>query len=130
MALELVVCGAPFAPKRARQALRQLKDMGFTSVQIYTFWRDLEPEKCGGFTWAELDRKVDLITEAGMKFVPFLLMGPRYAAPEWWIADPGQRPRCAAWSMGRILPSSRCGTRRSGRRFPGCLSSSRPITCP
>jgi hypothetical protein len=31
---------------------------------------------------------VRAIQEAGLKYVPFLLIGPRYATPEWWMIDP------------------------------------------
>jgi len=88
MDAELVVCGVPFGTPGEKDALRQVKDHGFTSVQIYTFWRGFEPAERGRFDWAELDREVRLIQEAGLRYVPFLLMGPKYAAPDWWLADP------------------------------------------
>ena len=69
-------------------ALGQLRDLGFTSVQIYTFWRDMEPAGRNAFDWSSLDRQVALIKQAGLKYVPFLLMGPKYGAPDWWLADP------------------------------------------
>ncbi len=87
MKTELVVCGIPFDTPDETDSLRRVRELGFTSVQIYTFWRDLEPAGRGGFEWGALDRQVRLIAEAGLKFVPFLLMGPKYAAPEWWLAD-------------------------------------------
>ncbi|MBE3123468.1 MAG: beta-galactosidase, partial [Planctomycetes bacterium] len=89
MKTELVICGVPFGTPREPEALRQVKDLGFTSVQLYTFWREYEPHGRGGFDWRALDRIVELLRQAGLKFVPFLLMGPRYAAPDWWIADAG-----------------------------------------
>ena len=88
MKTEIVICGAPFDTPDEVDALRRVKELGFTSVQIYTFWRDMEPAARGGFEWGALDRQVRLIAEAGLKFVPFLLMGPKYAAPDWWLADP------------------------------------------
>jgi len=87
-ASELVLCGIPFGTPAEKEVLRRVKDLGFTSVQIYTFWRDFEPNKQGQFEWEALDRQVELIREAGMKYVPFLLMGPKYGAPDWWLADP------------------------------------------
>jgi hypothetical protein len=69
MSCELVVCGVPFGEPGEQQALQGVKDLGFTSVQIYTFWRDLEPAGRGQFDWSALDRQVWRIQEAGLKFV-------------------------------------------------------------
>ena len=93
MMRELVVCGVPFEEKDAvvRQALKELKEMGVTSVQIYTFWNMFEPNARGQFEWGHYDRQVNLLKEAGLKYVPFFLMGPRYAAPQWWIDSPDHR---------------------------------------
>ena len=89
MKTELVICSLPFGQPGEKEALRQVKALGFTSVQIYTFWRDFEPAGRGRFDWEALDRQVRLIQEAGLKYVPFLLLGPKYGAPDWWLADPG-----------------------------------------
>ncbi len=93
MMRELVVCGVPFEEEDAvvRQALKELKEMGVTSVQIYTFWNMFEPNARGQFEWGHYDRQVNLLKEAGLKYVPFFLMGPRYAAPQWWIDSPDHR---------------------------------------
>ncbi len=88
MPVELVICGIPFGTPNEKKALEDVKSLGFTSVQIYTFWRDLEPAKRGQFAWTETDRQVRLIKEAGLKYVPFILMGPKYGAPDWWLKDP------------------------------------------
>lgn len=85
---EIVLCGVPFGTPGETTALAAVKAAGFTAVQIYTFWRDFEPEARGRFEWAELDRKVRLIRDAGLRYVPFVLMGPKYAAPQWWLDDP------------------------------------------
>ncbi len=84
---EIVVCGIPFekGEAEARKALSFVKENGFTSVQIYVYWREFEPLKRSGFQWEHYDGQVRLIQEAGLKFVPFLLMGPKYAAPDWWL---------------------------------------------
>ena len=88
MSAEIVICGIPFGTDGEKEALRQVKACGGTSVQIYTYWRDFEPAAEGAFLWDKFDRQVRLIQEASLKYVPFLLLGPRYAAPEWWMADP------------------------------------------
>ncbi len=85
MSHEIVVCGVPFESGAAKDALKKLKDIGVTSVQIYVFWKNFEPHARGKFDWSFYDGQVELIEEAGLKFVPFILMGPRYAAPQWWL---------------------------------------------
>lgn len=82
---EIVVCGVPFETPHEDEALRRLADIGVTSVQIYTFWNKFEPEQRGLFDWRYYDREVELIQKAGLRYVPFLLMGPKYAAPRWWL---------------------------------------------
>ena len=82
---EIVVCGVPFETAHEQEALKQLKELGVTSVQIYTFWKDFEPSARGQFDWRHFDREVALIQQAGLKYVPFILMGPKYAAPQWWL---------------------------------------------
>jgi hypothetical protein len=53
MRSELVVCGIPFGTPEEKEALRQVEILGFTAVQIYTFWRDYEP-----ITRSQFDRTV------------------------------------------------------------------------
>lgn len=90
---EIVVCGIPFEKEREEvtKALEYVKEQGFTSVQIYVYWRNFEPEIRGEFDWSHYDSQVKLIQEAGLKFVPFILMGPKYAAPGWWLKSKGHR---------------------------------------
>lgn len=85
MSHEIVVCGVPFGTPEERQALRIVKDAGFTSVQIYVFWNRIEPQRRGEFDWSYYDRQVKLIQEAGLKWVPFLIFGPAYGFPKWWL---------------------------------------------
>jgi hypothetical protein len=82
---EIVVCGVPFETEKEKEALLSLKDCGVTSVQIYTFWKVFEPGGRGRFDWSFYDREAALLQEAGLKYVPFILMGPKYAAPQWWL---------------------------------------------
>ncbi len=88
---EIVVNGIPFGTPQEEEALRYVKENGFTSVQIYVFWRRFEPERRSGFDWAYYDEQVRALQRAGLKFVPFFLMGPKYAAPDWWLQDPGHK---------------------------------------
>lgn len=85
---EIVICQIPsFDRPDISDILRQIKQSGATSVQIYTFWKDFEPNKEGEFEWDYFDRQVNLLKAAGLKWVPFLILGPKYAAPEWWLKD-------------------------------------------
>ncbi|CAN5504184.1 hypothetical protein BH10PLA1_BH10PLA1_16490 [soil metagenome] len=84
---ELVLGELPLNTPTERDALKRAKDAGFTSIQIYTQWRRFEPVARGQFDWAWIDRQVELIQNVGLKYVPFLLMGPYYAAPDWWLAS-------------------------------------------
>ena len=85
---EIVICGVPFETSLEKEALQKLKELGATSVQIYTFWKGFEPHDRGQFDWTFFDREVTLIQEAGLKYVPFILMWPKYAAPQWWLDSP------------------------------------------
>ena len=84
---EVVLCGIPFGTPAERDVLKQVKDLGFTAVQIYTQWRCFEGAGRDRFDWSGFDRQVELIQQAGLGFVPFLLMGPYYAAPDWWLGS-------------------------------------------
>lgn len=91
---EVVICQLPFGEKNEMEALQKIKEIGTTSVQIYTFWKDFEPNARGEFNFEHFDRQVKLIKEAGLKYVPFLLIGPKYAAPEWWLKSDEHRGLC------------------------------------
>lgn len=86
---EIVVCGVPFGTDGEIEALENLKNAGVTSVQIYVHWRLVEGEERGNFDWSYYDRQVKLIQEAGLKWVPFLILGPAYGIPDWWKKESG-----------------------------------------
>lgn len=84
---EVVVCGVPFESPNVKEILQKMKEDGVTSVQLYMNWNRYEPNQRGVFDFSYYDWQVELIKEAGLKFVPFILIGPRYASPDWWLAD-------------------------------------------
>lgn len=88
---EIAVCGVHFDRDKetVRRELAQLKADGVTSVQIYCHWNKFEPEKRGIFCFDYYDEMVKEIQDAGLRFLPFLLMGPRYSAPDWWLESEG-----------------------------------------
>ncbi len=84
---EIVIQHVPFGRPDTADILKQVKKSGATAVQLYTFWKDFEPHGEGEFDWTHFDTQVKQIREAGLQWVPFLLMGPKYAAPDWWLRD-------------------------------------------
>lgn len=87
-AMEQVINGIPFGTVHEADSLKRVRDLGITSVQIYTQWRSFEGGGRGNHDWSELDRHVEAIQNADLRYVPFLLMGPYYAAPDWWLISP------------------------------------------
>lgn len=86
---EIAVCGVPFGTAEEKEALEKLKKAGATSVQIYVHWRLIEGEERGRFDWSYYDRQVKLIKDAGLKWVPFIILGPAYSTPDWWKKEEG-----------------------------------------
>lgn len=92
--METVTCHIPIHASGPQPELERAKGLGFSSVQIYTFWRELEPAE-GRCDFSIYDPQVTAIQKAGLKWVPFFIMGPRYAAPDWWLKHPDHVPlRC------------------------------------
>lgn len=85
---EIVIQGVPFERADALNVLKQIKASGATAVQIYVNWKYIEPHAEGAFVWDTFDAQVRLIKEAGLKWVLFLPMGPKYSHPDWWMRDP------------------------------------------
>ncbi len=85
---EIVIQHVPLDREDTPDILRQVKESGFTAVQLYTFWKDFEPHAEGQFEWEHFDSQVRQIQAAGLKWILFLPMGPKYANPQWWMDDP------------------------------------------
>ncbi len=62
---------------------RLLRALSVTSVESYVDWAGVEPEE-GQWDWSKWDRQVDTLEAAGLKWVPFLLVGMPYATPMWF----------------------------------------------
>ena len=71
MPTELVICGLPFNSPHQKDALARVKDLGFTAVQIYTYWRSFEPAARGRFDFSTFDPQVQAIADAGHLSVVF-----------------------------------------------------------
>lgn len=105
--LTLVICGGENFSKSADAPakLRRLREMGFTSVQTYVYWNQVEKTR-GVLDWSAYDAEVKLYREAGLKWVPFVVMGPWYLSPEFLRSDP-ELPmlRCLDHERDSKIPS-------------------------
>ncbi len=80
-------CGLPEDDAQARELLGFLRRVGATSLQSYIQWKLIEPHR-GEFAWEFYDRELRLIQEFGLKWVPFVILGPWYIAPAWFQNSP------------------------------------------
>lgn len=73
-----------------QNALPALRAMGLTSHEAYVRWNLCEPEP-GRYDWSFYDAYVDVYRHAGVKWVPFLIIGPAYSLPDWYYKQPGSQ---------------------------------------
>lgn len=67
-----------------------LKALGVTSSEIYVRWNLCEPEE-GVYDWSVYDAYVDVYKRTGLKWVPFIIIGPAYSLPDWYHEQPGSQ---------------------------------------
>lgn len=60
-----------------------MKALGATSVETYVKWDFVEPSP-GQWDWRFYDGIVAILRENGMKWNPFIIIGPAYATPGWF----------------------------------------------
>ena len=105
--LTLVICGGDTFVKNTDVAakLRRVRELGFTSVQTYVYWNQVEKTP-GVLDWSAYDAEVNLYRAAGLKWVPFVVMGPWYLSPDFLRADP-ELPmlRCLDHDRDSLIPS-------------------------
>jgi hypothetical protein len=65
------------------EILKKCRECGITSLQSYVAWSEIEKEE-GKFDFSAYDELVEKLKGNGLKWVPFLIMGPDYATPEWF----------------------------------------------
>lgn len=80
-------CDLPEDEDHAREFLSYFRRAGATSIQSYIHWQRIEPQP-GRFEWDYYDRQVALIQEYGLRWVPFIILGPWYVTPEWFQTSP------------------------------------------
>lgn len=67
----------------ADQAFDNCRKTGITSLQSYVTWTDIEPIQ-DRVDFPAFDPLVAQILKHNLKWVPFLILGPYYATPEWF----------------------------------------------
>ncbi|UCG66179.1 MAG: beta-galactosidase [Deltaproteobacteria bacterium] len=65
------------------KAFENCKEAGITSLQSYVTWAEIE-RKPGLLDFSTYDVLVEKLLKHGLKWVPFLIMGPYYATPRWF----------------------------------------------
>lgn len=78
----ITYCGMPQERKLGLKALKFYQEAGITSIQSYIFWNRIEKEP-GVFNWNIYDEEVEYYKAHGIKWVPFIILGPYYTTPEW-----------------------------------------------
>jgi len=59
------------------------RQLGVTSHESYVRWNLIEREK-GRYDFSAYDPIVELYRKYGMKWVPFIIIGPAYSLPDWY----------------------------------------------
>lgn len=65
------------------RAFENCKEAGITSLQSYVTWAEIE-RKPGLLDFSTYGVLVKKLLKHGLKWVPFLIMGPYYATPQWF----------------------------------------------
>ncbi|NLV45886.1 MAG: family 14 glycosylhydrolase [Candidatus Hydrogenedentes bacterium] len=76
--------------RELRGALPALKAMGLTSHEAYVRWNLCEPEP-DRYDWRLYDAYVEVYRQAGVKWVPFLIIGSAYSLPDWYYKQTGSQ---------------------------------------
>jgi len=69
------------------------RQLGVTSHESYVRWNLIEREK-GRYDFSAYDPIVELYRKYGMKWVPFIIIGPAYSLPDWYYKS-NERVDCA-----------------------------------
>lgn len=64
-------------------AYRAAVDIGITSLQSYVYWSAVE-EREGMLDFSVYDEVADKISKHGLKWTPFVILGPNYSIPRWF----------------------------------------------
>lgn len=61
--------------------------IGVSSVESYVTWETCEGKEEGAWDWSHWDKQVQILQDNGLKWVPFLILGPAYSTPNWFRAS-------------------------------------------
>jgi formylglycine-generating enzyme required for sulfatase activity len=76
------------SPELEDEDLSRLKKLGATSIEQYVTWQTVEDAGRDEWDFTLWDKSVAQMKNAGLKWVPFLIMGPAYALPKWYRESP------------------------------------------
>lgn len=65
------------------RAFSAARGAGLTSLQSYVCWAEIEKQP-GKLDFSAYDELVDKLAACNLKWVPFLILGPDYATPDWF----------------------------------------------
>jgi len=65
------------------EAFRRCREAGITSLQSYFFWKEIEKEP-GVIDFSSYDPLLEKLRKYDLKWVPFFILGPNYATPDWF----------------------------------------------
>ena len=65
------------------KAFEYCKQAGITSLQSYLYWAEIEKES-GKIDFSSYDVLVEKLKKHNLKWVPFFILGPNYATPNWF----------------------------------------------
>lgn len=87
------------------ETFTKCKQVGVTSLQSYVTWAEIEKEKdC--FDFSAYDPLVEKIKQHRLKWVPFLIAGPYYATPKWFLeSDQCVFAKCLAHGLETKIQS-------------------------
>lgn len=66
---------------------RLYRVLGVTSIESYVTWETVEGKAEGEWDWSRWDEQVRIMKVNGLKWVPFLILGPAYSTPGWFRAS-------------------------------------------
>ncbi len=85
---------------------RHFKSLGVTSIESYVTWETCEREAEGRWNWSEWDQTVKVLKDNNLKWVPFLILGPAYATPDWFRLRKDHYPcRCLEHGLDNQVES-------------------------
>ena len=64
------------------------RSLGATGAETYCTWQTVEDAGEGKWDWSRWDKQVQVLQEAGLKWVPLIIAGPAYTTPKWYREGP------------------------------------------